>query len=127
MALNHIDIQGRLTRDPELRRTNSGKAVTSFTIAVDRNFDKGETDFFDCVAWDKKGEFVNNHFTKGKMIIVSGRLQKRKFEDKNGIKREVAEIVVSDAYFCDSKKDDTSGNSYGNFAKLEGEDSGLPF
>lgn len=135
MGLNHVCMQGRLTANPELRRTNSGKAVTSFTIAVDRSFTKGEADFFDCVAWDKKGEFVSNHFTKGKMILVSGRLQKRKWTDKNGNNRETAEIVVDDAYFCDSKKDADNvpsafqmnperTNDFGYMTEL---DSGLPF
>ena len=130
MGLNHIDIQGRIVRDPEMRRTNSGKAVTSFTIAVDRNFAKGETDFIDCVSWDKQGEFVANHFTKGKMCIVSGRLQKRKWTDKDGNKRETAEIVTEDVYFCDSKKSETENPFQGNesdFGLLDGNDSNLPF
>ena len=130
MGLNHIDIQGRIVRDPEMRRTAAGKAVTSFTIAVDRNFAKGETDFIDCVSWDKQGEFVANHFTKGKMCIVSGRLQKRKWTDKNGNKRETAEIVTEDVYFCDSKKSETEPvqNPFsGDFSLLDEPDGNLPF
>ncbi len=126
--LNHITIMGRLTKDPELRRTNSGKAVTSFTIAVDRNFAKGETDFVPCVSWDKQGEFVAKNFSKGKMIIISGRFQIRKWNDKDGNKRETAEIVTEDVYFADTKKD--SGNNFansGDFAMLDGDDSNLPF
>lgn len=128
MGLNHIDIQGRIVRDPEMRRTNSGKAVTSFTISVDRNFTKGESDFFDCVSWDKQGEFVANHFSKGKMILVSGRLQKRKWTDKDGNKRETAEIVTEDVYFCDSKKDSDSNHAPSqDFSYLDEPDGNLPF
>jgi single-strand DNA-binding protein len=131
MGLNHIDIQGRIVRDPELRRTNSGKVVTSFTIAVDRNFSKGESDFIDCVSWDKQGEFVANNFSKGKMILVSGRLQIRKWEDKNGNKQKTAEIVTEDVYFCDSKKEEKTENPFqgnaSNFGLLDGNDSNLPF
>ena len=126
MGLNHVCLQGRLTANPELRRTNSGKAVTSFTIAVDRSFAKGEADFFECVSWDKQGEFVANHFTKGKMILVSGRLQKRKWEDKNGNKRETAEIVTEDVYFCDSKKDENNQTA-DQFTMLDEPDCNLPF
>lgn len=127
MGLNHVDIQGRLTRDPEKRMTNTGKAVTSFTIAVDRNFANGETDFFDCVSWDKQADFVAKNFHKGKMILISGRLQKRKWNDKDGNKREIAEIVTEDVYFCDTKKDDNQKTTYDDFVKLDGEDSNLPF
>lgn len=129
MGLNHIDIQGRIVRDPELRRTNSGKAVTSFTIAVDRNFTKGEADFFDCVSWDKQAEFVANNFAKGKMILVSGRLNNRKWEDKDGNKRVSAEITTEDVYFCDSKKDSDKPNNAPtqDYGYLTDPDSNLPF
>lgn len=108
--LNHIVIQGRLTRDPELRRTGSGLAVTSFSVAVERdwpNKDTGEkeTDFIDCVAWRQTGEFVSKWFAKGSMIVVSGRLQIKKWVDNNGIKRHSPEIVVDSVYFGESKKD----------------------
>ena len=114
--LNHIVIMGRLTRDPELRRTGSGIAVASFTVAVDRDFggrDGGEkeTDFIDCVAWRQTGEFVSKYFTKGRMIVVSGRLQIRSWTDKDGNKRRTAEIVADNCYFGDSKRDGDSGNS----------------
>ena len=126
--LNHITIMGRLTRDPELRRTGSGVAVASFTVAVDRDFggrDGGEkeTDFIDCVAWRQTGEFVSKYFTKGRMIVVSGRLQIRSWTDKDGNKRRTAEVVADNCYFGDSKRDDQGssyggntygGNSYGN-------------
>ena len=119
--LNHITIMGRLTRDPELRRTGSGIAVASFTVAVDRDFggrDGGEkeTDFIDCVAWRQTGEFVSKYFTKGRMIVVSGRLQIRSWTDKEGNKRRSAEVVADNCYFGDSKRDADSGNSYGGNA-----------
>ena len=116
--LNHITIMGRLTRDPELRRTGSGIAVASFTVAVDRDFggrDGGEkeTDFIDCVAWRQTGEFVSKYLTKGRMIVVSGRLQIRSWTDKDGNKRRTAEVVADNCYFGDSKRDDQGGSSYG--------------
>ena len=121
--LNHIVIMGRLTRDPELRRTGSGIAVASFTVAVDRDFggrDGGEkeTDFIDCVAWRQTGEFVSKYFTKGRMIVVSGRLQIRSWTDKDGNKRRTAEVVADNCYFGDSKRDGDGGSAFGgnNFA-----------
>ena len=120
--LNHITIMGRLTRDPELRRTGSGIAVASFSLAVDRDFsprDGGEreTDFIDCVAWRQTGEFVSKYFTKGRMAVVSGRLQIRSWTDKDGNKRRTAEVVADNVYFGDSKRDsDNSGSSYGGNA-----------
>ena len=115
--LNHIVIMGRLTRDPELRRTGSGIAVASFTVAVDRDFggrDGGEkeTDFIDCVAWRHTGEFVSKYFTKGSMIVVSGRLQIRGWTDKDGNKRRTAEVVADNCYFGESKRG-SEGGSYG--------------
>ena len=108
--LNHIVIMGRLTRDPELRRTGSGVAVTSFTVAVDRDFGnrengERETDFIDCVAWRQTGEFVSKYFAKGRMAVVSGRLQIRNWTDKDGNKRRTAEVVADNVYFGDSKRD----------------------
>ena len=116
--LNHVVIMGRLTRDPELRRTGSGIAVASFSVAVDRDFggrDGGEkeTDFIDCVAWRQTGEFVSKYFTKGRMIVVSGRLQIRSWTDKDGNKRRTAEVVADNVYFGDSKRDNDGGNAYG--------------
>ena len=157
--LNHITIMGRLVRDPELRRTGSGIAVASFTVAVDRDFgsrDGGEreTDFIDCVAWRQTGEFVSKYFTKGSMIVVSGRLQIRSWNDKDGNKRRTAEVVADNCYFGDSRRDGEStgsyggntygGNAYGapapsyggysapaapasDFAMLEDDDAQLPF
>ena len=141
--LNHIVIMGRLTKDPELRRTGSGVAVTSFTLAVDRDFapkDGGEkeTDFIDCTAWRQTGEFVSKYFTKGRMAVVSGRLQIRVWTDKDGNKRRNAEIVADNVYFGDSKKDDTDSSYVGfvpagvanpssDFAMLDDDDANLPF
>ena len=116
--LNHITIMGRLTRDPELRRTGSGIAVASFTVAVDRDRapegQELETDFIDCVAWRQTGEFVSKYFTKGSMIVVSGRLQIRSWTDKDGNKRRTAEIVADNCYFGESKKESGEG-TYGNY------------
>ena len=149
--LNHITIMGRLTRDPELRRTGSGIAVASFTVAVDRDFGKNEngekeTDFIDCVAWRQTGEFVSKYFTKGRMAVVSGRLQIRSWTDKDGNKRRTAEVVADNVYFGDSKRDGDSAGSYSapaagsfggysapaaapasDFAMLEDDDAQLPF
>ena len=152
--LNHIVIMGRLTRDPELRRTGSGIAVTSFTVAVDRDFGnrengERETDFIDCVAWRQTGEFVSKYFAKGRMAVVSGRLQIRNWTDKEGNKRRTAEVIADNVYFGDSKRDgDNSGSSYGgntyaapaapsysapasapasDFAMLDDDDAQLPF
>ena len=147
--LNHIAIMGRLTRDPELRRTGTGVAVTSFTLAVDRDFggrDGGEkeTDFIDCVAWRQTGEFVSKYFTKGRMAVVSGRLQIRSWTDKDGNKRRTAEVVADNVYFGDSKREGDSGNAYSapassfggysapsssasDFAMLDDDDAQLPF
>ena len=119
--LNHITIMGRLTRDPELRRTGSGIAVASFTVAVDRDFggrDGGEkeTDFIDCVAWRQTGEFVSKYFTKGSMIVVSGRLQIRSWNDKDGNKRRTAEVVADNCYFGESRRNSDNGGSFGGNA-----------
>lgn len=108
--LNQLTMMGRLTRDPELRRTGSGIACANFSIAVDRDYstkDGGEkeTDFFDCVAWRGTGEFVSKYFTKGRMAVVSGRLENRNWTDKDGNKHYKNEIVVDNIYFGDSKKD----------------------
>ena len=116
--LNHIVIMGRLTRDPELRRTGSGTAVASFSVAVERDFGKNEngekeTDFIDCIAWRQTGEFVSKYFTKGRMIVVSGRLQVRSWTDKDGNKRRTAEVVADNVYFGDSKRDSDGGSAYG--------------
>ena len=161
--LNHIVLMGRLTRDPELRRTGSGTAVATFTLAVDRDFSSNretgerETDFIDIVAWRNTAEFVSKYFAKGRMAVVSGRLQIRNWNDKDGNKRRSAEVVADNVYFGDSKREGAGGfdQSYGqgysqpaafnqtpygfdqapvpgpapasDFAMLEDDDSELPF
>ena len=132
--LNHITIMGRLVKDPELRRTASGTAVTSFTLAVDRDFSgkdhsEKETDFIDCVAWRHTAEFVSKYFSKGRMAVVSGRLQIRLWTDKEGNKRRTAEVVADNVYFGDSKKEN-SHDDYdpaSDFAPLDDHDNQLPF
>lgn len=138
--LNHITIMGRMTRDPELRRTDSGVAVASFTLAVDRDFGKEEkeTDFIECVAWRQTGEFVSKYFAKGRMAVVSGRLQIRSWTDKEGNKRKTAEVVADNVYFGDSKSESNSGYTgfvpndkvpepTKDFAPLDDDDAQLPF
>ena len=115
--LNKIFLMGRLTRDPELRRTQTGTPVASFSLAVDRDFkDKttGErtTDFIDVVAWRQTAEFVSRYFTKGRMAVVEGRLQIRDWTDKEGGKRRSAEVIADNIYFGDSKRDGDGGSSY---------------
>ena len=109
--LNHITLMGRLTRDPELRRVGE-VPVCSFTLAVDRDFKnngQAEADFIDIVAWRNTGTFVSQYFTKGRMAVVSGRLQIREWTDKEGNKRRSAEVVAENVYFGDSKKNDNAG------------------
>lgn len=146
--LNQINIQGRLVRDPELRRTGSGKAVTSFTLACDRDFKNAQTgekevDFLDCVAWGSTGETVAKYFAKGQLAAVSGRLQIRQYTDKGGQKRRQAEILVSSVYFCGGKENGSAGgtgadsghnvptyqtNAPGaDFASIDDADGQLPF
>ncbi len=160
--LNHIVLMGRLTRDPELRRTGSGIAVATFSLAVDRDFGnretgEKETDFIDIVAWRSTAEFVSKYFSKGRMAVVSGRLQIRNWNDKDGNKRRSAEVVADNVYFGEGRRDSQpggfdqsysqpaySGQSYGgynqstpapapapapasDFAMLEDDDSELPF
>lgn len=132
--LNKTTVMGRLTRDPELRRTGSGTAVTSFTIACDRDYksDSGEreADFFDCVAWRSTAEYVSKYFTKGRMAVVAGRLQTREWTDKNGNKRKATEIVAESVYFGDSKREGGGQQSYAapqeSFAELPDDDE-VPF
>ena len=132
--LNRIIVMGRMTRDPELRRTNSGTAVASFTVAVDRDFKsqsgEKETDFIDVVAWRNTAEFVSKYFSKGRMAVVEGRLQLRDWTDNDGNKRRTAEIVAGSVYFGDSKKDSESAPTHsepqGGFSEVE-DDGDLPF
>ena len=151
--LNHIVLMGRLTRDPELRRTGTGIAVASFSLAVDRDFGsketgEKETDFIDIVAWRNTAEFVSKYFTKGRMAIVEGRLQTRDWTAKEGNKRVATEVVAENVYFGDSKRDAAEGgysapsygapaggrssapaasSSFSDFAEIGEEDGDLPF
>ena len=120
--LNKVLIMGRLARDPELRRTQTGTAVASFTLAVDRDMKNkatGEraTDWIDVVAWSHTAEFVSRYFTTGRMAVVEGRLQIRDWTDKDGNKRRTAEVVADNIYFGDSKRENEGGSyapTYGN-------------
>ena len=130
--LNHIVIMGRLTRDPELRQTGSGVSFANFSVAVDRDFSKGEekeTDFIDCVAWRHTGEFVSKYFTRGSLIVVSGRLQVRSYTDKDGNNRRAAEIVADNCYFGGSKNAGaaTPPSPAGDYAEITEPDGELPF
>ena len=127
--LNHIVLMGRLTRDPELRHTGSGIPVASLSLAVDRDFANKETgertcDFIDVVAWRATAEFVSKYFAKGRMAVVSGRLQMRDWNDKDGNKRRSAEVIADNVYFGDSKRDGAAqGGSYGGYANNGGGNS----
>lgn len=128
--LNQITLMGRLVRDPELRRTANGEAVTSFSLAVDRDFGKErETDFIDCVAWRKTGEFVEKYFSKGNAILVSGRLQVRRYTDKNGNNRTASEVNCDHVWFAGSKQDGGSARAEESnpFVETTEEDPDLPF
>ena len=128
--LNHIIIMGRLTRDPEMRSTQSGVAVASFTLAVDRDFggkDGGEkqTDFIDCTAWRHTAEFVSKYFSKGRMAVVSGRLQIDNYTDNDGNKRKSAKVIADNIYFGDSKKDGATGSQSDEAASFTPAPSGF--
>lgn len=132
--LNHINIMGRLTKDPELRRTGSGTAVASFTLAVDRDRaqegHERETDFIECVAWKGTAEFIQKYFRRGQMAVVSGRLQIRGWQDKDGNKRRTAEVVADSVYFGEAKKDSQQDNrqaAQDDYPVLTGNDGELPF
>ena len=141
--INRVVLVGRLTRDPELRRTQNGTAVTSFTMAVDRDFKNADgtkdTDFIDVVAWRNTAEFVSKYFAKSRMAVVEGRLQLRDWTDKDGNKRRNAEVLADNIYFGDSKKEGDSSGGYkaagkavdvepeaGDFAEVE-DDGDIPF
>ena len=140
--LNKVVLMGRLTKDPELRRTGSGTAVTSFSLACDRDFKsqsgEKETDFIEVVAWKNTAEFASKYFSKGRMAVVEGRLQIRDWTDKAGNKRTTAEVVADNVYFADSKRSESNENQKENFNALSGrlsddfgpiseEGGGIPF
>lgn len=103
--LNNVSVQGRFTADPELKTTQSGKSVVSFTLANDQNFKDNAVNWLDCVAWGKTAEFVAKYFKKGAQAIITGEVQTRSYEDKDGNKRKVTEIIVQNAYFCEKKSE----------------------
>lgn len=138
--LNKVILQGRFCKDPELRHTQTGTAVASFTLAVDRDFKsqsgEKEADFINVVAWKGTAEFVSRFFTKGRMAIVEGRLQSRRYTDKDGNNRTAYEVVASSVYFGDSKKDadpldkleeDAEPVSEPPISELDEDSEGLPF
>lgn len=141
--LNSIIIMGRLTADPELRTTTSNVSVTSFTVAVDRNYKNGDerqTDFINCVAWRGAADFVSRYFSKGRMIAVQGSLQTRNYEDKKGNKRTAVEILADSVSFCGDRPNESTGTgtftvlpnneddaSLPVFPMSEDNDEGLPF
>ena len=131
--LNKIIVMGRLTKDVEMRHTQSGNAVASFTLACDRDFKakngEKETDWLDVVAWRNTAEFVSKYFTKGRMAVVEGRLQTRTYEDNNGNKRKVTEIVADNVYFGDSKKESDPLDNFvkeNKFVEVDDDDD-IPF
>ena len=139
--MNVVVIMGRMTKDPELKTTNSGISVTSFTVAVNRNYSKGETDFINCVAWRNTAEFISKYFAKGQMIAIKGSLQQNNYTDKDGNKRTSYDVVVDTADFCGSKNE-SGGNSAsarneapasfsnvdtGDFEEISMGDDDLPF
>lgn len=129
--LNHIVLMGRLCADPELRRTNSGTPVTSFTLAVDRDFKnpngEKEADFVPVIAWRNTAEFVSKYFKKGRMAVVEGRLQMRNWTDKGGNKRTTAEVVAENVYFGDTKREDSRSQAEPEYEEIQEEDGDLPF
>ena len=128
--LNHITIMGHLVRDPELRKTQSGVSVVSFTVAVDRDFKNGDekvTDYIDCTAWRGTADFISKFFTKGKAIVVDGSLNSRKWTDKEGNNRVSWEVQAQNVYFADSKRNDDGQSGGQQFKEVAEDDGSLPF
>ena len=134
--LNYSVVMGRLTADPEIRRTNSGKAVCSFTVAVDKPGKDSGASFIPCVAWEKTAEFIEKYFSKGSLLALEGRVESRQYETKDGQKRTVVELVASQAHFCGKKENDEASKPMGfarpsapatDFAMIEDDDALLPF
>lgn len=121
--INNVTLIGRLTATPELRQTTTGKTVVSFCIAVERRFDRATSDFINIVAWNKTAEFVSKYFVKGDLIALTGSIQTRKYEDKDGNKRTAFEVLADDVSFCSTKKEKTSGPEFEEI-KVSGD---LPF
>lgn len=135
MAMNYAAIMGRFVKDPELRRTQSGKAVVSFTLACDKPGKDNGASFIPCVAWEKTGEFIDTYFSKGSAIVIEGRLESRQYETKEGQKRSVLEVVVSQAHFCGKKEEQSEYTGFvknadvpqNDFQMLDGDNDVLPF
>ena len=133
MALNHSIIMGRLVADPELRRTNTGKSVVSFTVACDKPGKDNGASFIPCVAWEKTADFIDSYFMKGSAIVLEGRVESRQYETKEGQKRSLVELVVSQAHFCGKKEEGKTEYTAKNdtpvqdFTPLDGDDGELPF
>ena len=132
--MNKIIIKGRLAKDPELKKTNSGKVLCNFSVAVGRNFDYEITDFFDCTAWNNNAEFISKYFSKGKEILIDGEMQSDKFKDKNGNNRTSWKVIVNRAEFCGSKGESENTPNHNNSAAdiddlddLDDLDDDLPF
>lgn len=131
--LNHITIMGRLTRNPEIRMTSANKAVASFSVAVNRDYDREQTDFFDVTAWEGKARFIEQNFSKGQLIVVSGRMERRVYEDKHGDAKEKWEVKAENVYFGGDKKRDADGTGSptrvdaSTFEDLPNDNSELPF
>lgn len=132
MSLNKVDLLGRFVKDPEIKSTQTGKSVVAFTLAVERNFaKKGEqkqTDFINCVAWNHTADFINKYFKKGSMVAVSGSLQTRTWDDPNGKKNYITEVIVTEVYSAGGKQEQGSSSD----TRLEGftpmpTDDDLPF
>ena len=132
MSINTAIIQGRVVADIELRSTPGGKMVANFTLACNRRGADSDTDFIDCVAWEKTAEFIAKHFHKGVMMAVVGHIQTRNWEDKQGNKRKATEVRVNEAHFCEPKREDNQSMSHGGYTSgfrpaPELDDEGLPF
>lgn len=125
--INSVVLMGRLTADPELKKTTSGKSVIKFTVAVERRFNRNETDFLEVVAWQKTAEFVSQYFRKGSMIAVQGEVQARSYEDNNGNKRKAVEIIAEQVSFCGSKGENAAKADSDYLEIPEVADEDLPF
>ena len=125
--LNKVMLMGRITADPELKRTPNNTAVCSFSLAVNRRFNKDKTDFINIVTWEKTAEFISKYFTKGQQMVICGALQTRSWEDKHGEKRIAVEVVADEVHFTGSKQDNGGNTNEPTFSEIEEEDGDLPF
>lgn len=135
--INHVTLHGRFTDVPQLRKTNSGKSVCTFTLAVDRMKREDPADFINCVAWERTAEFINNYFTRGQEAAIEGRLANRQYEDRDGNKRYVTEVIIQTIDFCGSKnaaRDNTGAErepaypaQQQTFEELDDQTGELPF